>query len=268
MFLFVDAGNSWIKWACCERSELAVVRPPWGRSGKVAHAELGQLAHAWQELSCERVCIANVAGPAVAAQLAAVCRSAGLPEPQWFNSEPVLAGIRNGYREPSQLGCDRFASLIGARALFPDRPLIVATCGTATTIDALTAAGDFIGGMILPGPGLMAASLGKNTAQLPQLVQLAALPPTLAAGLFADDTESAIAAGCIAAQAGAIDRAVAKFSMALGISNTVLAQERVACILSGGGASVVAPHLSAPCHCVDNLVLVGLARATHHFLSC
>src|SRR5438552_2277587 len=81
---------------------------------------------------------------------------------------------------PAQLGCDRFASLIGAHALFPGQPLIVATCGTATTVDALSADGLFLGGMILPGLGLMASSLARNTAQLPLVAQDIAVAQTFA----------------------------------------------------------------------------------------
>ena len=50
-------------------------------------------------------------------------------------------GVRNGYREPAQLGCDRFAALIAARHHHPDRDLLVVNAGTATTVDALTADG-------------------------------------------------------------------------------------------------------------------------------
>ena len=120
----------------------------------------------------------------------------------WFASVPQLAGVRNGYRNPAQLGCDRFAAAIGAHALEPGKALVVATCGTATTIDALSADGDFLGGMILPGLGLMASSLARNTAQLPQIAASGAVP----AG-FADNTDDAILSGCLSAQAGAIERA-------------------------------------------------------------
>jgi type III pantothenate kinase len=156
---------------------------------------------------------------------------------------PQQAGVRNGYRNPFQLGCDRFAAAIGARALEPGKALVVATCGTATTIDALSADGVFLGGMILPGLGLMASSLARNTAQLPHIAAGVAVP----AG-FADNTDDAILSGCLSAQAGAIERAVGLLGAGL-------------CILSGGAASFIAPALSAPHRMVDNIVLVGLHAA-------
>jgi type III pantothenate kinase len=155
-----------------------------------------------------------------------------------------MGGVRNGYRNPAQLGCDRFAAAIGAHAMYPGRPLIVASCGTATVIDAITADGVFLGGMILPGLGLMAASLANNTAQLPQVVK------HIGGGTpFADNTDDAIVSGCVTAQAGAIERAAAAHTRRHGA---------VQCIISGGAAMMVAPHLSISCVTVDNIVLIGL----------
>jgi type III pantothenate kinase len=123
---------------------------------------------------------------------------------------------------------------------------VVATCGTATTIDAVSVDGDFIGGMILPGLGLMASSLAKNTAQLPEVaLHISSLQP------FADHTDAAIVSGCLAAQAGAIERAVAAHAQ-------MHPEAGVSCILAGGAADLVAPHLSIAHQRVDNLVLVGL----------
>ena len=117
---------------------------------------------------------------------------------------------------------------------------------TATTVDAVTAAGDFLGGMILPGLGLMLGALARGTAQLPQVAPGAdafAAPPT-----FADHTSDAILSGCLAAQAGAIERACAALPADL-------------CIISGGAAASVAPLLSVPHWMLDNIVLVGLHAA-------
>lgn len=238
MLLLIDAGNTRIKWALVDPAQAG-----WRDAGAVTHAGLATLAPAWQCSGATRAVIANVAGPALRAELEQL-----LPELlpgivlHWFVSVPVCAGIRNGYRDPAQLGCDRFAAMIGARARFPAHALLVVTCGTATTIDAVTADGVFIGGLILPGLGMMTTSLARQTAQLPQ-VDAAATPP-----LFADHTEAAILSGCLAAQAGAIERALA-------------AHPGARCVLSGGAASHVAAALNAPYRLVDNLVLLGLQAA-------
>jgi type III pantothenate kinase len=231
--LLVDAGNTRVKWALADTS---AALGEWLAHGAVLHAELATLA--WPGAACALV--SNVAGAALRAQLAQLLSPLPIT---WFASTPALAGITNGYRDPAQLGCDRFAAAIGARALDPGRALVVATCGTATTIDAITPDGLFVGGMILPGLALMAGSLAKNTAQLPQVKPGTALPPT-----FADNTMDAIVSGCINAQAGAIERAVA----AHGADH---------CIVSGGAAGYIVPALAIPHTVRDNLVLAGLHAA-------
>ncbi len=250
MLLLIDAGNTRVKWALVpsgERAPEALGR--WAASGMVEHAQLRQLSEAWRGRSIVHALISNVAGEAMRDALEqALLGALGMqPVPlEWFASVAALAGVRNSYRNPAQLGCDRFASVIGAHAMFPAQPLIVATCGTATTVDAVTADGVFLGGMILPGLGLMASSLARNTAQLPQVAQHLDI-----AEPFADHTDAAIVSGCIAAQAGAIERAAAAHARRQGALH---------CVLSGGAAALISPHLALPHTRVDNLVLIGL----HH----
>ncbi len=235
MLLLVDAGNTRIKWAIARES---AAPGDWTAHGAVAHAELERLPPAWATKGIARAIVSNVAGPAMAAQLEAVLPVA----PAWFTSRAELAGLRNRYRNPAQLGSDRFAAALGARTLAPGKDLVVATCGTATTVDAVSAGGDFLGGMILPGLGLMLGALARGTAQLPQVAPGAA-PPT-----FADHTGDAILSGCLAAQAGAIERACAALPAEL-------------CIVSGGAAASVAPLLTVAHRMLDNIVLVGLHAA-------
>ena len=258
MMLLIDAGNTRVKWA------LVAPDAPlgtWLAQGAVMHANTAELQAAWESAAIEagasvhaiaRVLIANVAGNALRVQLEYVLQktllddtSAPLPAGlvHWFASLPALAGLTNGYRNPAQLGCDRFAAAIAGHRLAPDRAIIVANCGTATTIDAVTPDGVFLGGMILPGLGLMASSLARNTAQLPQIAQDGKLP----AG-FADNTDDAILSGCLAAQSGAIEHACAVHG----------AQE---CIISGGAAPYIAPMLKVAHRVVDNIVLIGLHAA-------
>ena len=237
MMLLVDAGNTRVKWALVDA---ACALGAWRFHGAVLHAQLDELAAQWAAAGVTRALVSNVAGPALRERL-----DAALPDGiavEWFASSAERAGLCNGYREPGRLGCDRFAAAIGARALAPGRDLIVATCGTATTVDAIKADGLFVGGMILPGLALMASSLASNTAQLPQ-VAVGALP-----ALFGDNTNDAILSGVLSAQAGAIERAVAGHGA-------------TACIVSGGAAPFIAPALKIAHQVVDNIVLVGLQAA-------
>lgn len=257
MLLLVDAGNTRIKWALIDRTIPNPVLGTWHASGSVLRSEAELLVETWRSFSIGRILISNVAGSGLRDELQmAVLRALGTRPVavEWFASTEKMGGVQNAYRNPVQLGCDRFAAAIGAHALFPARALLVATCGTATTLDAVSAEGTFIGGMILPGLGLMATTLAKNTAQLPEVALHADdVHP------FADNTDAAIVSGCLAAQAGAIERA-----------GTALAanfpDRPVSCILAGGAADLIAPHLNINYERVDNLVLIGLqtvALQTH-----
>lgn len=239
MLLLIDAGNTRIKWAVAEAGAPA---GQWQASGAVAHAQFDQLAAGWAPHPIARAIVANVAGVAMRERLQSILPA--VPT-EWFASSAQRDGMINHYRNPAQLGCDRFAAALGARALAPGRALIVATCGTATTIDAVSADGGFLGGMILPGLGLMAASLARNTAQLPQVSAGRPVP----AG-FADNTDDAILSGLLAAQAGAIERA---FDL----------HRAGECIISGGAAPYIAPVLARAHRLVDNIVLVGLHATAH-----
>ncbi|MCP3654269.1 type III pantothenate kinase [Herbaspirillum sp.] len=263
MRLLVDAGNTRIKWAVVADADRSMAPlPRWQQQGAVERAQVERLARDWGALARQaapeeelQICVSNVAGPALRDSLQALLHGVFGPRVivEWFASTAERAGVRNGYRHPGQLGCDRFAAAIGARALFPDQELLVATCGTATTIDVVSADGCFEGGMILPGFGTMATSLALNTAQLPRID--GAAPPER---LFADNTVEAIVAGCIAAQVGAIEHALAE-------RRRLRPNVPLRCLLAGGAGLLLAPYLASgdtPLEKVDNLVLIGLHMAT------
>ncbi len=258
MKLLVDAGNTRIKWAIIDPGNGAGLGG-WLQTGSMNYAEFAAMDTPWGDIEVQDVLISNVAGAAVAAQLEASFVAKKCPV-SWFTSQAQLAGVHNNYRNPVQLGCDRFATVIAVHALFPDQNVVVATCGTATTIDAVSLQGDFVGGMIVPGLKLMAESLQKNTAQLPAVA--GKITSDL---LFADYTEAAIVSGCLSAQAGAIEHALAAYTetcRAVGITDGLVPLKQTShlpiCILSGGAAPYIAPELRIAHQCIANLVLIGL----------
>ena len=258
MLLLIDAGNTRVKWACIDAdsaNDHSPFPPAWEAIASVTHQGFDQLLLSIRHYSVVRCVMSNVAGDAVKQELAQLL-SISFPELQIqsFNSQAQCAGVRNHYLHPGKLGSDRFASMIAAHTQFPNKNLIVATCGTATTIDALTVDGDFLGGMILPGLQLMANSLAKNTAQLPHIEQHAQL-----SNLFATDTDQAIASGCVHAQIGAIHCAVKNLEENTGAP--------VQLVISGGAAVYLVPHLKLiedlQWRHSENLVLTGLWIASH-----
>jgi type III pantothenate kinase len=247
--LLIDAGNSRIKWA------LADARRAFVATGAFGHARDNGADPDWTDLPRPRgAWISNVAGDDVAARLDALIEAhwPGLPRTT-IRACASQCGVTNGYTMPGQLGSDRWAGLIGAHAAFPGEPLLIATFGTATTLEALRADGRFTGGLIAPGWALMMRSLGTHTAQLPTLTT------DIASGLLAGaqaepfqvDTPRSLSAGCLYAQAGLIERAWRDLNDAW--------REPVRLVLAGGAADEVARALTVPHTRHDTLILSGLA---------
>lgn len=196
------------------------------------------------------VWLANVAGEAAEQAVRMTLQTLwGMASSDWLQvlrASETRAGVRNGYDTPTQLGSDRWASLIGAHAAWPGEHLLIVTLGTATTVEALRADGDYLGGLIAPGPALMLRSLAQGTAQLPTL------DATMPSGGqdFARNTTDAILRGCLAAQAGLVERNHAQLQARLGAP--------VRCVLSGGARQALAQTLTLPFTEHDQLVPAGL----------
>src|SRR4030095_11376478 len=119
--------------------------------------------------------------------------------PRWVVSSAFAAGVTNGYDHPNRLGTDRWGALIGGRppglAVGGERrPALVVRVATAVTVDALDAGGKFLGGLILPGFGLMLRALEMGTAGLKA--------PTGEAVDFPTHTSDALMSGGSHADAG------------------------------------------------------------------
>lgn len=230
MLLCLDAGNSRLKYGLHDAGR-------WRAHGAIDHAALDDLP-ARLPHAPRRIVACNVAGAASAARIAALAARLAVPL-DWLESGPAACGVTSGYDNPRQLGADRWAALIGARALHAGAAVVV-MAGTATTIDALDATGRFRGGLILPGLGLMRSTLAENTAGLPQ-----------ARGRYrelATNTDDAIASGALHATFGAIARVRASLG------------GEASCLLSGGAADELAARIPPPLVRIEYLVLEGLAR--------
>ncbi len=255
-FLLIDAGNSRIKWSLVNAANANETLDGGAFEHAGVEAVLADIAD-WSNLPKPAgAWISNVAGPRVSERLTALldARWPGLPR-TIVRAQAQQSGVTNRYVEPAALGSDRWCGMIGAHAAYPGENLLIATIGTATTLEALLADGTFTGGLIAPGWLLMMQSLGTHTAQLPTL------PPDTARraisssnGIFATDTRTALSSGCLLAQAGLIERAWQDLRAQWNNGNN-----DVRLILSGGGASEVAGALKVPHTRHDSLVLAGLA---------
>ena len=230
--LAIDCGNTRLKWGLFRDGA-------WRRTGAVLLGARAQLDAEWSHLeSPDRIVVSNVAGDAIGRRLAGLL-SRWQSAPLWVQSKRSQCGVTNSYDEPERLGTDRWAALIGAWSLQPG-PSLVVNAGTATTADILAGDGNFAGGIIFPGVGLMQRSLAQNAAGL-----------FLASGRFDKqprNTADAIETGCLLAQAGAIERLYSE------------TEPGSTCFISGGDAPRVASALRVAARQVENLVLEGLLR--------
>lgn len=241
--LLVDIGNTFVKWGRYKAQSKAAAHASCLESGHALLEEIPALAAQLRRQSAPaQIVISNVAGTRVRATMLRLLEIwPDAPPPYWVIPKEEQCGVKNGYRNPAQLGSDRWAALIGARTLHRGRAVLAVCCGTATTVDLLSAQGVFLGGCIMPGVGTMLRSLHEKTAVLPDADGVYTEYPT--------QTVDAIVSGCQHAQAGAVERIYDLYRRE---------HADLLCLVSGGAAKALTPHLAIVFRYHDNLVLEGL----------
>ncbi len=229
--LLLDAGNSRIKWALTQDGA-------WLYRGALPVSAASELQKALAPLPAPgKILASNVAGEIVARAIRTAC--AGWEcKVEFITAQSEQCGVRNLYAQPAQLGSDRWAALIAAWQQMRAACLVV-NCGTATTVDALSDNGEFLGGLIIPGVEMMQNSLAAGTAQLSRSAGNWARLPR--------NTADAIFSGAIQATVGAILQ-----------QHAVLEKPDAPCLLGGGAAALLRPHLGLPLRAGDDMVLQGL----------
>jgi type III pantothenate kinase len=229
--LLIDAGNSRLKWAVVEDGQ-------WCTQGGSDYADLTALK---AQLTAGTDCfIASVASGAHEHELAALLEAASI-DSAWLTAKAGFAEVKNSYLDPLQLGVDRWMGLIAARQRTRG-PVLVVSVGTAMTVDALSATGVFLGGVIVPGVPLMRRALQQGTARVTEV--------TGHWQAFPRSTADAVESGIVAALCGAIQQQYARLAKAAG------AVPR--CLLTGGDAGMLLSHLTVPAEHVPALVLEGI----------
>lgn len=152
-------------------------------------------------------------------------------------------------RYPERLGLDRLAAAYAAALLKrPEAGAIVIDAGTATTVDAVSADGRFLGGAILASPALMLRSLAEHTRLLPKLDDRDAESPPESIG---KDTEEALRSGAFWGQVGAVRMLIERHRRTL--------PNEIDLFLCGGIASGLEAFVSPPPRRLAGLVLAGIA---------
>ncbi|HNK06878.1 MAG TPA: type III pantothenate kinase [Giesbergeria sp.] len=243
-FLAIDVGNTRLKWAMYEAPRPGAALLAQGAEFLDHIDRLSETA--WAHLAAPtRMLGCVVAGDAVRRRVEDQMELWSV-DPQWVVPSLQESGLTNGYDHPSRLGCDRWVAMIGARqrvlARGPARPLVVVMVGTAVTVEAIDAQGRFLGGLILPGHGIMLRALESGTAGLHV--------PTGEVRSFPTNTSDALTSGGTFAIAGAVERIYQHLLQHCG-------QEPV-CMMTGGAGWKMAPSMTRPFELVDNLIFDGL----------
>ena len=243
-FLAIDVGNTRLKWALYDHARAGATPLFQGAEfleniDRLAEGEWAALPEPQRMLGCV------VAGDAVKRRVEEQMEIWDVTA-QWVVSSVAEAGLVNGYDHPARLGSDRWVAMIGARhrmlAQGPARPLVVVMVGTAVTVEAIDVQGRFLGGLILPGHGIMLRALESGTAGLHV--------PTGEVRDFPTNTSDALNSGGTYAIAGAMDRMVQNLHRHCG--------SEPKCFMTGGAGWKMAPSLTTPFELVDNLIFDGL----------
>jgi len=262
--LLIDAGNSHLKWAMLSDDEV---------SGENTLTEQISISHQY-ELPIEifekivttnndshTVLMVSVLGGTFsrAAEKIALAQEMKFIE---ITSEKELSNIKNGYKNPTKLGADRFVGIISAHHLHntstnDKHACIVIDSGTATTIDAVDINGKHLGGVILPGLHLCSESLLENT----ELLGLwGNETKDFTPECFSTETTQAIASGCLLGHAGAIEHICNMMEQKLIKLSQDTNQEgiKVKRVICGGAAESLLPHMQDEYDLQQNLLMFGL----------
>jgi type III pantothenate kinase len=243
-FLALDVGNTRLKWALYDAPQPGAMLIAHGAEfleniDKLAEGPWSELPEPSHILGC------IVAGDAIRRRVTAQLEL-WEAAPQWVVASPAEAGLTNGYDHPTRLGADRWVAMIGARhrmlARGEKRPLVVVMVGTAVTVEAIDTDGKFLGGIIIPGHGIMLRALESGTAGLHV--------PTGEVVDFPTNTSDALTSGGTFAIAGAVERMIQHVRQHCGAEPV--------CIMTGGAGWKMAPSMSVPFELVDSLIFDGL----------
>ncbi len=261
MNLLIDIGNSRIKW-CLYNG----VENEFGFDGAMLNdkSELPELFYEhWTHLdSPDRVVVSNVSGQKLAEILDAWVEQAWQIKTEYVKTEASGFGVSNAYSDYPGLGVDRWMVIIAAWQRFreQEKAVCVVDCGTATTIDGISATGQHLGGFIVPGYTIMQEMLLNNTSDielankilpgkiLPKESSPAKELPSIK---FSSSTEEGVNNGCYLVMISIIDRVVTSMQEDYG--------EQVNCIITGGNAELVVEQLAGRFEYEPGLVLHGLA---------
>nr|VFK43337.1 MAG: type III pantothenate kinase [Candidatus Kentron sp. SD]VFK48799.1 MAG: type III pantothenate kinase [Candidatus Kentron sp. SD] len=245
--LVLDIGNTRMKWAHAAENDLV----NHGDATYTVNQIPKILNKRWRAMEppC-RILVSNVGKIGIADALSQWTTENWALQPEYITVESEAWGVSCAYRDFDTLGPDRWAALIAANHKFKG-PVCVIDCGTAITIDALAADGKHLGGLIVPGIGLMRRALSRSTGRIGKTSGINAMSAAAQNTWLGRSTQEGVMAGTMWAAVAFIDRVVADLEAEF--------QKRITCILAGGDAQAIHPLLACKAICEPDLILQGLA---------
>ena len=192
--------------------------------------------------------LSDVTGVAIASGVPRVTAALRDMVAHYFDFDPVVVepGVRSGipirYDDPREVGADRIANAVGAVALYGG-PTIVVDFGTGTTFDVISAACEYLGGVISPGVEISLEALFERASAL-RSVEL-----TAPSSVIGRSTAESLQSGAIYGYASQVDGLCRRIMGEIGESTVVG---------TGGLASLIAPHTACIQHVQPWLTLHGL----------
>lgn len=158
------------------------------------------------------------------------------------------AGLPVGYDNPAEVGADRLVNAVAAVRMYGGaaRPIVVVDFGTATTFDVISAAGEYLGGVICPGVEISADALYRRAAQLPRVE--VRKPAAVVGRSTVTSMQSGLFHGYVAMVEGIVRRLRGEVESGAGLL----------CVGTGGLAADIAAETSLIDHVQPDLTLTGL----------
>lgn len=249
MNLLIDLGNSCCKFAIEKKGQIEKFESQkYGPFGKLYTVK--SLSSPFNE--AKAVIISSVLSTEMNAQIKDTLTEDGFGNVYFLDPMENSFGVSLAYADPSTLGVDRVAALIGAKEKYSGSSCIV-DVGTAVTIDALDAKGTHQGGVIFPGVAAMSKSLLSATKIVTEHTA------EVDFNVLSNTTENAIHSGCMSALVGGIEYVVNKMASNYDAFDQV--------ILTGGDAKLVETYLSRAVIIDCMLVLDGLTVVSKNIKS-
>jgi type III pantothenate kinase len=241
MKLFLDIGNSSVKWAVQEKNNFI-------STGTFSYKNNNFQNELQQNLIFSEKPMAVLVSNVIEKEIFELVNSWTKKQWQLECWQPKVSAhykkLKNCYSDINQMGIDRWLAMVAAWELYSSAVCLV-SCGTALTIDFIDEEGQHLGGYILPGIELMQKALVSNTVQISIDVRN---NPSIEYG---NDTQSSVNNGSFLAAASTINNVVDKFTKELNCE--------LNCIISGGMAESIKPFLNNPFEHEPNLIFMGLS---------